>query len=94
MDESNDEERRDILQLLFDLCSKPKYCVVKVFVASRPVVQVEHRIGGFHNVIRLQDETKRDISKFARSFLKSLSFHGFLDRATEYIVKHAQGVSL
>jgi ankyrin repeat domain-containing protein 50 len=93
VDESNDKDRRNILQLLFDLCSEPKDCVVKVFVASRPVVELEYRISDKHNFIRLQDETKPDISNFAHSFLKQ-NFTGFLDRATEYIVEHAQGVFL
>jgi hypothetical protein len=36
-----------------------------------------------------------DISSFAHSFLKFLNpTTGFLDRATEYIVEHAQGVFL
>ena len=94
VDESDDKDRRDILELLFRLCSETKYCVVKVFVASRPVAVLERRIGEFHNFIRLQDETKSDISKFASSFLERLEFTGFLEQATEYIVKHAQGVFL
>ncbi|KAI9771315.1 MAG: hypothetical protein M1840_002285 [Geoglossum simile] len=94
VDESDDEDRRDILRLLFDLCSKQKRCIVKVFVASRPVVQLEHQIAKFHNIIRLQDETKQDISSFTQSFLRPLLFTDFLDRATQYIVEHAQGVFL
>jgi hypothetical protein len=87
-------DRREILGLLFRLCSETKYCVVKVFVASRPVAVLERRISEFHNFIRLQDETKSDIARFAGSFLKDLEFTGFLEQATEYIVEHAQGVFL
>jgi hypothetical protein len=94
VDESEDEDKRKILQLWFDLCSETKDCVVKVFVASRPVKQLEHRIREFHNFIRLQDETKLDISRFARSCLEDLNITSFLDRATRYIVEHAQGVFL
>jgi ankyrin repeat domain-containing protein 50 len=94
IDESNDKDRRNILQLLLDLCSEPGNFVVKVFVASRPVKELEHRIGDFHNFIRLQDETKPDISRFARSCLRDLNFTNSLSRATEYIVEHAQGVFL
>jgi ankyrin repeat domain-containing protein 50 len=94
VDESDDKDRRDILELLFRLCSETKYCVVKVFIASRPVAVLERRIGEFHNFIRLQDETKSDISGFASSFLKRLEFTSFLEQATEYIVEHAQGVFL
>jgi hypothetical protein len=94
VDESDNNDRREILGLLFRLCSETKYCVVKVFVASRPVAVLERRISEFHNFIRLQDETKSDIARFAGSFLKDLEFTGFLEQATEYIVEHAQGVFL
>jgi ankyrin repeat domain-containing protein 50 len=93
VDESDDNDRRDILELLFDLCSQTKYCVVKVFVASRPVALLDRNISNFH-FIRLQDHTKSDISNFARYFLNRLEFTGFLERAAEYIVENAQGVFL
>jgi ankyrin repeat domain-containing protein 50 len=94
VDESNDNDRRDILKLLFDLCSKSKNCIVKVFIASRPVGQLELRRSKFHNFIRLQDETKSDISSFAYSFLDGLHLTRFLPQAMEYIVENAQGVFL
>ncbi len=67
---------------------------MKVFVASPPVKQLEYRIGEFHNLIRLQDETKGDVFEVAHSFLRDLNFTTLLDRATNYIVEHAQGVFL
>lgn len=56
--------------------------VIKVFIASRPVRELESRKRKFHNFIRLQDETKPSISRFTK----------FLATATDYIVEHAQGV--
>ena len=53
MDESSDKDRRDILKLLFNLCSNSKHCILKVFIASRPVAELEHNISRFHNLIRL-----------------------------------------
>ena len=94
LDESDDNDRRNILNLLFTLCSKSKYCIVKVFIASRPVGKLELRKSNFHNFIRLQDETKPDISTFAYSFLDGLHLVRFLPQAVEYIVKNAQGVFL
>jgi tRNA A37 threonylcarbamoyladenosine biosynthesis protein TsaE len=94
IDESDDKDRRDILELLFNLCSKIRYCVAKVFIASRPVGVLERYSSKFHNFIRLQDETRPDISRFANSFLERLEFTGILVKAREYIVKHAQGVFL
>ncbi|OCL00089.1 putative kinesin [Cenococcum geophilum 1.58] len=94
VDESEDNDRRDVLDLLFKLCARTKHCIVKVFVASRPVGQLEVRRSQFHNFIRLQDETKLDISSFASSFLNRLSLRRHLAQATQYIVKNAQGVFL
>ena len=96
MDESNDVDRRDILERLFSLCLKQQDCIVKVFVASRPLAQLEHRISESHNFIRMQDETKSDIEKFSRSFLgRYLGFSGdLLEKAARYIVEQAQGVFL
>ncbi|KAH8696888.1 hypothetical protein GQ44DRAFT_633885, partial [Phaeosphaeriaceae sp. PMI808] len=95
VDESDENDRRDVLKLLFELCSKTEHCTVKVFVASRPVGELDLRISlSHHNFIRLQDETKRDISSFARSFLKGLNLTHVLARATKYIVENAQGVFL
>lgn len=94
VDESDDKDRRDILDLLFRLCAETKYCVVKVFAASRPVGLLERYNSEFHNFIRLQDQTKSDISRFAGSFLKRLEITSFLDQATKYIVENAQGVFL
>ena len=95
VDESEENDRRDALKLLFELCSKTKNFTIKVFVASRPVGELDLRINlSHHNFIRLQDETKRDISRFARSFLDGLNLTHVLTQATEYIVKNAQGVFL
>jgi hypothetical protein len=94
VDESEDHDRRDILNILFELCSKMKYGIAKVFIASRPVGQLELRRSQFHNFIRLQDETKSDISSFARSLLGGLNLTHVLAQATEYIVENAQGVFL
>jgi len=92
VDESNDKERLEILNMLIDLCLNTKYCVVKAFVASRPISLPERSISKFHNTITLQDETISDISRFASSFLRELEFAGFLKQAMDYIVEQAQGV--
>ena len=94
VDESEDNDRRNILKLLFELCAETKYCVMKIFVASRPVGQLEVLRSGVDNFIRLQDETISDISLFARSLLDGHNVRRLLIEATEYIVKNAQGVFL
>ncbi|KAF8535276.1 hypothetical protein BDD12DRAFT_893473 [Trichophaea hybrida] len=94
MDESNDDERRRIIQLLCKLCLKDNPCSIKVFLASRPVPELKHQIQEHPLVITLQDENERDISRFAISFLeKEVKLTGkILGEAAEYIIGNADGV--
>lgn len=91
-DEFEDGDRHDVLKLLFDLCPPTNRCIVKVFVASRPVAELEHY--EFRNSITLEYETKSDISTFAESSLKDLNPTSSHTEATEYIVNNAEGVFL
>jgi hypothetical protein len=96
MDESSEEDRRDTIQLLRHLCSATP--CIKVFLASRPAAGLNPTAGRnrIHRIIKLQDENRPDILKFAQSFL-DLDFElppEILHHATEYIVEHAQGVFL
>lgn len=94
IDESEPDDRRDILGLLFDLCSKMKHSVVKVFMASRPVAQLESRRDQFHNFIKLDAETRSDIYNYAQSQLYGLNSTELLTQATTHILENAQGVFL
>ncbi|KAF8535193.1 hypothetical protein BDD12DRAFT_753344, partial [Trichophaea hybrida] len=94
MDESEENDRRKIIELLCRLCAESQSCIMKIFLASRPVLQLNHVAEKGHHVIRLQDENEKDISEFARSFLGPDLYlpPDMLDKATEYIVENAQGV--
>ncbi|KAF8241415.1 hypothetical protein K440DRAFT_572220, partial [Wilcoxina mikolae CBS 423.85] len=94
MDESEENDRRVIIQLLCQLCSDENPCNIKVFLTSRPVAALKHRIRERHHVITLQQENEKDIYKLANDFLRlELRLSGnILGQATEYIVTHAQGV--
>ncbi|KAL2831281.1 hypothetical protein BJY01DRAFT_226732 [Aspergillus pseudoustus] len=92
IDESDENDRRDILNFLFDVCANTKHCTVKALIASRPVGQLEVRRSQFHGFIRLQDETKHDILNFSRSFLRGLNLTVLLDKAVTYIIDNAHGV--
>ncbi|KAA8893235.1 hypothetical protein FN846DRAFT_229021 [Sphaerosporella brunnea] len=102
VDEASETDRREVVQLLLDdLCSRteiaPSGFVVKVFIASRPIGDLMHRMQESHHLITLQEETKQDIADLARSRLQSQELHfdgDILDQATTYIVEHAQGVFL
>jgi len=96
MDESEEEDRRGIIQLLCKLCSKENPCNIKAFLASRPLAELQHRIEDSHHVIRMQDMNKDDIARFADDFLKrDFKFTGkILSDTRDYIVENAQGVFL
>jgi energy-coupling factor transporter ATP-binding protein EcfA2 len=94
VDESTNEDRRNILRLLLELCSGDS-CIVKVFVASRPVAELEHLVGGTP-IIGMQDVNRSDIQRYVHS-----SFGPDLDvpeevarEVVDYILEHAQGVFL
>ncbi|KAF8243182.1 hypothetical protein K440DRAFT_589996, partial [Wilcoxina mikolae CBS 423.85] len=91
VDESDEKDRRNILKLLLELCAK-RNCVIKVIVASRPVVELDRDL----DTIRMQDKNEPDIRNFVKSFLgPDLNFlEQIITQAIEYIVEHAQGVFL
>ncbi|KAL2812048.1 ankyrin repeat-containing domain protein [Aspergillus granulosus] len=98
LDESEDYDRRNALSFLLTLCNRSGPCVFKIFMASRPMTDIQNnvrRVGNL-NFVRMQDETATDIRTFARSFLgPELNFTGkLLQDATDYIVNTAQGVFL
>lgn len=95
VDESQDSDRREILDLLFQLSAEMRYSTVKIFVASRPVAVMQRRIDEFHSFVRIQDETKPDLEMFADSFISRLDLQP--DTAielTKYITRNAEGVFL
>jgi len=97
VDESSDQDRRDILRLLLELCDS-KRCIFKVFVVSRPVVELQHLIRTSRAVIRMQDMNKTDIQNYVQTFLRPELKHELseddLHQAEKYILEHAQGVFL
>ena len=94
VDESDDRERYDIIEVLHDLCAPRGPCIVKVFVASRPVLGLSGQSAKANKMIRLQDVNYSDILRFAESFLgPDLDLPpDIAGPATEYIVRNAQGV--
>jgi hypothetical protein len=94
VDESEEGDRRNILNLFDDMCSKMKYSVVKIFIASRPVAQLETRQHKCLNFIKLQDETSSDIFRFANSLLEGLELTDLLAQMISYILCNAHGVFL
>ncbi|KAF4965715.1 hypothetical protein FSARC_6498 [Fusarium sarcochroum] len=94
VDESHEDDRRDMLRLLFELCAEMKHGVVKVLIASRPVPQLDARQKQIDASIQLQDETVDDISRFAQTMLDDLQLTHLLTEAIEYIIHNAHGVFL
>ncbi|KAF8247814.1 hypothetical protein K440DRAFT_643448 [Wilcoxina mikolae CBS 423.85] len=92
--EFDDRGRHDIFRLLFELCSRSKF-IIKVFIASRPVSELEHYLVNFHQVIRMQDVNRPDIRSFVDSFLPELDFPGDVQiQIAHCIIEHAHGVFL
>ena len=71
-----------------------KYCVLKAFITSQLVGQLGICRINYRNFIRLQNQAKDDISRFAHSLLNNPKFTHLLGRARKYIVKNAQRVFL
>ena len=94
VDESDDRERYDIIEVLRELCAPRGPCVVKIFVASRPVVGLSGQSAKAIKTIRLQDVNYSDILGFAESFLgPELDLPSEVaGPAREYIAQNAQGV--
>ena len=95
MDESDDGERTDVVKFLRSLCAAEGLCIVKVFVASRPIIGLSGHSIANQRVIRLQDVNFSDILRFTASFLDSpeLEFSpDIVHLAAKYITENAQGV--
>ncbi|KAI5853548.1 hypothetical protein BZA05DRAFT_336663 [Tricharina praecox] len=94
IDQSDEDDRRRIIELFGELCSK-KACIVKVFFGSRPIATLDRYINS-PEVIWMQVMNKEDIRAFVDSFLgPNLGFSDdILSRATEYIIENAHGVFL
>ena len=95
MDESDDGERTDVIRFLRELCAAKGPCIVKVFVASRPIIGLSGHWTRNQKVIRLQDVNYSDILKFTASFLDSPELGLSPDivySTAKYITENAQGV--
>ena len=95
VDESDEGGRIGVIEFLHELCTAKGPCIVKVFVASRPVVGLGGHTAKDHKLIKLQDVNSSDILKFTESFLGSPELDLAPDIAhsvTEYIAGKAQGV--
>jgi hypothetical protein len=94
MDESMEEDRRVVVELLCKLCSAKGFRV-KAFVASRPVADLSHLFTEWRHVvhrIRPQDENSSDICKFTDDFLAKLRLSDPIHReAGDYIKDNAKG---
>ena len=69
VDESDARERIDVIKFLHELCSAKGECIVKVFVASRPVAGLRGYSPENYKMIKLQEVNYSDILTFVTSFL-------------------------
>ena len=94
LDESEENDQRCIIEMLYELCINENLWDVKAVIASRPVAGLTEKIKERCPFITMQEQNKRDISAFSDAFLKNdLQLTGdALHEATHYIDKHAHGV--
>lgn len=98
MDESDNVDRAKIVQLLWDLSvAADKECVVKVFLASRPIGEFHPQFTRKCNRIQLQIENTDDIRKYTHGILNNEAFDLakiISAQVEDYIIKNAHGVFL
>ena len=93
MDESVDGDRGSIIELLEKMCATRGPCVVKVFVASRPITELYRFRAKNRKTIRLEEVNAPDILRYTESFLSNLRLPpDIIHQAKEYIIQQAQGV--
>ena len=101
MDESDYHDRADIVNFLQEVSTpaKPtdKGCVMKIFLASRPINEIYHVSISGDQRIRLQDKNREDIESYTQCILQKPVFNPYFDirgEIQDYIVKNADGVFL
>jgi hypothetical protein len=101
LDESEEDRRREIVELLYSLrLSTPESRVrIKTLVASRPMVLLDS-IFWSCPMIRLENETSRDIRKFVTAQTEKIALNVMrchiseLALVQEYLIDKSQGVFL
>jgi hypothetical protein len=96
LDESHDRDRRAVVEFLWSLLDTASdKCVVKVFLATRPINEVSQNLTLRCRKILLQDQNKNDIITYVRRILGSTQVNcdqRLRERVVEYIVENADGV--
>jgi hypothetical protein len=98
MDESDDCNRGEIVEFLWSLSDPSSNgCVVKIFLASRPINELHPDLMHRCNTILLQNRNRNDIENYTQAFLNTPRFscmHTIKEEVMKYIVENADGVFL
>jgi hypothetical protein len=91
MDESACTDRADIIQFLHEL-SAPAFdnggCVVNIFLASRPINEIQFSNWPGRRVISLQEMNRGDIERYTHTLLQNEDFNSVNPEVKEEIEKY------
>jgi hypothetical protein len=96
MDESDDDNRNDVLNFLQHVSSRESRCTIKLLVAGRPIIRLNLGIGNFSHII-LQLENHTDILNVVNNWTTRFEEYvdpDFLSKLRDYIVTNSDGVFL
>jgi hypothetical protein len=97
MDESDNDKRADVLNFLPSLAVLDTSCITKIFIASRPEIDIGSQLLKVPHHIKLQEVNEKDIIMVVERWIERMESERGCKRETfsttkEYITKHSSGV--
>jgi hypothetical protein len=96
MDESDRDNRNDVLSFLQHVSSRESRCTIKLLIASRPMIGLHLEIKNFSHII-LERENHTDILDVVNNWTKRFEEDvdpDLLSKIRDYIVRNSDGVFL
>ena len=86
--------KNDIVSFFRDLAAGEWYCKFKVFVASRPEVDLQQALAAFRRLIITPADIAPDIERYVRTRVAQFRWHDIaeLDDIVQHLVSRANGM--